>query len=287
VADLSNYRLQRTANPRFDDSQDHRARVVWAVALVAAMAIAGGGAYYYRYGRHPVAPQAATAKPAPAAAAAELPRTLLGAGADAVDVPPLPESDPLVRRLLQSMSSHPRVVAWMATDGLIRNFTVVVDNIADGGTPARHLGVLKPAGRFKTTRDAGGLRIDPASYQRYDDLARAVDSVDPQAAARVYATLKPRIEEAHRELGAQEPFDRTLEEAIVRLVETPLARGDGRLAAKGAEAFQYTDQRLESLTDAQKLLLRMGPANARLVQEKLKAIGLALGIPTARLGGGL
>ena len=38
------------------------------------------------------------------------------------------------------------------------------------------------------------------------------------------------------------------------------------------------------MTDAQKLLLRMGPANARKVQDKLKAIGLALGIPTTRLG---
>ena len=54
-------------------------------------------------------------------------------------MPPLGESDPVVRLLVQSISTHPRVLAWLATDGLIRNFTVVVGNIADGRTPARHL----------------------------------------------------------------------------------------------------------------------------------------------------
>jgi hypothetical protein len=181
------------------------------------------------------------------------------------------------------MSSHPRVLAWLATDGLIRNFTVVVGNIADGQTPARHLGVLKPVGRFKTIAASGGLNIDPASYTRYNEIAAAVGNLDAQAAARVYATLKPRIEEAHRELGSQEPFDTTLEQAIVRLVHTP-AGIDPRVTAKGAEGFRYADERLESLTDAQKLLLRMGPSNAEVVRNKLKEIGLALGIPAARLG---
>jgi hypothetical protein len=200
-----------------------------------------------------------------------------------VDVPPLAESDPVVRLLVQSMSNHPSILAWMATDGLVRNFTVVVDNIANGQTPARHLGMLKPAGRFRVVPGAGGLRIDPASYERYNAIAAAVGSIDPQAAARVYATLKPRLEEAHRELGAPEPFDGTLEQAIVRLVQTPVG-GDSRVATKGAEGFQYADARLESLTAAQKLLLRMGPGNARIVQDKLKQIGLALGIPATRLG---
>ena len=284
MADLGNYRLQRTANPRFDDFPDRRAHMAWAVVLVSTLLIATG--VYYWVSRHRPAAPAASAKLAAAVPLpADVPRAALGASPEAVNVPPLAESDPIVRTLVQSMSSHPSVVAWMATDGLIRNFTVVVDNIADGRTPARHLKVLAPAGRFRTARDAGGLRIDPASYGRYDNLAAAVGSVDPQAAARVYATLKPRIEEAHRDLGSQTPFDQTLEDAIVRLVQTPIGRGDGLVAPKGAEAFQYTDERLESLTDAQKVLLRMGPTNARMVQDKLRAIGLALGIPAARLGG--
>jgi hypothetical protein len=284
VPDISNYRLQRTANPRRDDFLDERAPRPWGFLLVVALVVAslGGGGYYWLSKRRPAPADRASLSPA-APAPAEASRSPLGGPPDSVNVPPLGESDPVVRLLVQSMSSHPRVLAWLATDGLIRNFTVVVGNIADGRTPARQLGMLKPTGRFKTVAGSNGLTIDPASYARYDDLAAAVGTIDAQAATRVYATLKPRIEEAHRELGSQEPFDATLEQAIVRLVQTPGAI-DPRVTAKGAEGFQYTDERLESLTDSQKLLLRMGPSNAQIVRNKLKEIGVALGIPAARLG---
>jgi len=284
VADIGNYRLQRTANPRRDDFLHEKAPRPWGFLLVVVLVIAtlGAGGYYWFTKRRPAPADRSAVSPA-APAPAEASRSPLGGPADSVNVPPLGESDPVVRLLVQSMSSHPRVLAWLATDGLIRNFTVVVGNIADGRTPARHLGMLKPTGRFKTVAAGTGLTIDPSSYARYDDLAAAVGTIDPQAAARVYATLKPRIEEAHRELGAQEPFDATLEQAIVRLVQTPGAI-DPRVIAKGAEGFQYTDERLESLTDSQKLLLRMGPSNGQIVRNKLKEIGIALGIPAARFG---
>jgi Protein of unknown function (DUF3014) len=280
VADLGDYRYQSTS-PRLGGSGPSRPSfAVWISILV--IVAAGAGVYVWKSRQHPPGPAQADAR-SPSPPAANPPRAPLGTTAEAIDVPPLAESDPAVRQLVQLMSSHPQVLAWLATDGLVRNFTVVVGNIADGRTPAPQLSVLKPKGPFKTRREADGMHVDPAGYARYDDLANAVASIDPQAAARVYTTLKPRLEEAHRELGSSEPFDRTLEEAIVRLVTTPTAI-DSRLEIKGAEAYRYADPSLESMTDAQKLLLRMGPANARKVQEKLKAIGLALGIPTTRLG---
>ncbi|MEO7273031.1 MAG: DUF3014 domain-containing protein [Vicinamibacterales bacterium] len=281
MSDLGDYRYQSTSNPGATES-GRSSRTLWLVGLLAvAVGLAGAGVYLWK-SRHPAVPVLA-GQPATAPAATEAPRAPLGTTAEAIEVPPLPESDPVVRELVQLMSSHPQVAVWLATDGLIRNFTVVVGNVADGRTPAKQLGALKPRGPFRTRREADGMHVDPAGYARYDQLANAVASIDPQAAARIYTTLKPRLEEAHRELGATDSFDRTLEEAIVRLVTTPTAI-DSRLETKGAEAYRYADPRLESMTDAQKLLLRMGPANARTVQEKLKAIGLALGIPTTRLG---
>jgi hypothetical protein len=281
VPDLGNYRYQSTS-PRLGAAQPDRSPVMLWVVCVLVVAAAGGGFYLWK-SRHATAAAPAVRQTAAAPAAPEAAHAPLGTTAEAIDVPPLAESDPAVRQLVQLMSSHPQVMSWLATDGLIRNFTVVVGNIADGRTPAKQLTVLKPKGPFRTRREADGLHVDPAGYARYDDLANAVASIDAQAAARVYTTLKPRLDEAHRELGATDPFDRTLEEAIVRLVTTPTAV-DSRLEPKGAEAFRYADPRLESMTDAQKLLLRMGPDNARKVQDKLKAIGLALGIPTTRLG---
>jgi hypothetical protein len=66
-----------------------------------------------------------------------------------VTVPPLDETDPLVRRLVRDLSSHPQVAAWLATDYRIRNFTVVVTNIAEGKTPSGLVPELRPRSGFR------------------------------------------------------------------------------------------------------------------------------------------
>ena len=129
----------------------------------------------------------------------------------------------------------------------------------------------------------GNPYLDPRSYDRYTAIADAIASVDPAGAARLYATLKPRIEEAHRELGSPDPsFDRTLERAIVALLDTPILDGPVRLKPKGI-GYAFADERVEHLTGAQKHLLRTGPRNVRIIKERLRDIGIALGIPPGRL----
>ena len=118
-----------------------------------------------------------------------------------IDLPPLGETDPVVRQLVSALSSHPRVAAWLTTDQLIRNFTFVVVNTSNGRSPARHLGAVRPTGEFIADEDGEIARIDARSYRRYDEYADAVGALDAEGTARLYATLKPRIEEAYGQLG--------------------------------------------------------------------------------------
>jgi hypothetical protein len=202
---------------------------------------------------------------------------------DAVTLPPLDASDELVATLVRALSEKPAVTAWLTTRGLIRNFTVVVANIADGATPARHLRALGPLPAFRIGEQRGMPYEDPRSYDRYQTIADAVASIEPSGAAKLYATLKPRIEEAYRDLGSpDQSFDRTLERAINVLLETPILENPARLRPKGI-GYAYVDERLETLTSAQKQLLRMGPRNVRVIKEKLREIALALGVPPKQL----
>jgi hypothetical protein len=210
-------------------------------------------------------------------------RAALGAAAEAIDVPPLDESDSLVRELVARLSAHPGVAAWLATDGLVRNFTVVVANIAEGRTPAGHLRSLAPSGSFRIVERNESLFIDPRSYTRYDRIADAVASIDAPGSARLYSTLKPRIEEAYRDLGVRDAsFDGTLERAIVSLLAMPVPEGPVDVEPRGI-VYGYADPDIESATAAQKHLLRMGPRNARAVQQKIREIALELGIAAERL----
>ena len=77
-------------------------------------------------------------------------------------------------------------------------------------------------------------------------------------------------------------FDRTLEQAIVPLLQTPVRDGPARVQPHGI-VYAYADSKERISPPAQKQLLRMGPANARIVQAKLREIALALEHTAQRL----
>jgi hypothetical protein len=272
--------------PPSDLPPPERPKVAKLWLAAALLAVVAAGAIYYLNARPPAsAPQAqAPAAPKPAAPAPE-PQVSVGLGRNpmAVDLPPINQSDALVRKLVAALSSHPSVAAWLVTDGLVRNFTVVVANIAEGEPPAVHVSRLRPSRRFLVIERNGDTIIDPRSYDRYTPLASAVAAIDPDGASRLYATLKPLIEQAHRDLGyGTTSFDVTLERAIVRLLSTPTIADPVRVVPHGI-VYAFEDPRIEKLTPGQKHLLRFGPGNMQTVQQSLRNIALALGIPEDRL----
>jgi len=275
MPDFSDLSLLKT-----DEPPRHDRRVspgVWIAVGVLVFAV--GIALYVVYGRRP----APAPPPAAAKAVEPPPPTPLGGDAERIALPPLAETDPIVRDLVRKVTSHPTALAWLATDGLIRNFTVVVSNIADGATPAQHLRAVRPSSPFRVVERDDDVIIDARSYTRYDGIAAAAASIDPAVGARLYATLKPRIEEAYSQLGVQAAsFDRALERAIVVLLQTPVVDGPVRVEPKGI-GWRYADAKIENLTAAQKQLLRTGPRNVRMIQGALRQLALALGIPSERL----
>jgi len=276
--EFDDFEPEHTPSEPLPPAQPTRPIGVWII--VGLLTVAAGAAIYVTFGLRPR--QAPVATPAPAAAVQEAPRSL-GGEAEAIEIPPLDASDTLVRTLVRALSESPAITAWLTTNGLIRNFTLVVTNIADGATPAKALKALRPSSGFRVVDRGGILHLDPRSYDRYNAIADAIASVDAAGAAKLYATLKPRIEEAHRDLGSpDQSFDRTVERAIVVLLETPVLDGPVRLVPKGI-GYAFADERVESLTHAQKLLLRTGPRNIRIIKGRLRDIAQALGIPPGRL----
>jgi hypothetical protein len=273
MADLDEVRIERTSAPH-EDPPASRRRLPIVVGAVVILALLGAGYFVLR--RPPAANAPASADQA---AKPRAPARLPAEPGENIALPPLDETDALVRELVARLSSHPRVAAWLTTDQLVRNFTVVVLAIAEGRAPGPRLRPLAPDGAFRVVQAGPTVQIDPRTFQRYDTHASAVAGIDARGAARLYATLKPRIDDAYKELGAPHgDFDRTLERAIAHLLQTPAVQGP--VAVESAPvAFRFADPALESLSPAQKQLLRMGPANLRIIQEKLREIAGYLGIP--------
>ena len=238
------------------------------VFLIAAVALGFYGRGWWNRGASTDATQAARAA---AAARAGVPE---GFG----PVPQLDASDDFVRALIRQLSQKPEWATWLASGNLIRSFVVSIDKIAVGSSPGKELKPAAPEGKFQTLGSGGTLRIDPASYDRYNTIANAVDAIDPEGAARAYRRLRPLMQQAFDELGyVNLPFDERLARALGQLVDVPVQEGDVMLKATSV-TFQYADPELEELSPAQKHMLRMGPHNMRLVQTKLRAFARAAGL---------
>ncbi|MDO8834817.1 MAG: hypothetical protein Q7V01_04440, partial [Vicinamibacterales bacterium] len=135
-------------DPQPDRDPEPRPLWPWFAGLLIVAAVVAGLLYL----RRPAAPAPPAASgpavPAPVAAKPVDPRAALGPEVEPVDLPPLDVSDAAVRELVKALSTRPEFVAWLATDNLVRNLAVCIDNVADGKTPAQRLKVLAPQGAF-------------------------------------------------------------------------------------------------------------------------------------------
>jgi hypothetical protein len=253
-------------------------RSKWIFLIVLFLAAAALVFYIVLSRPRAVTPIATAAPVVSTPAPSVAPRTGPLVEAEKIALPPLPETDALVRQLVVKLSSHPRALAWLATNGLIENFTVATLNVSEGKTPVLHWPALAPKARFGVVQSPRGVILDPKSYRRYDDYAAAVSGLDPPGTARLYLTLKPRIMDAYRGLGFPEgDFDPVLERALGVLLAAQPVEGDVALREK-VITYGFVDPDIESLPAAARQLLRMGPDNMRTVQAKLREIAVQLGL---------
>jgi hypothetical protein len=189
----------------------------------------------------------------------------------------LDESDDQVRKLAGELSTHPKLALWLMSDELIRKFVAAVDNIANGQSPGPQIDFFKPDEDFKVIDEAGEYYLDPESYKRYDPVAEVFVSLGSRGCVTLYRQLKPAIQEAYTDLGYPDSeFDDTLKRAMMALLKVPVVKQDIQLEKK-VVTYTMVDSDLESLSLAQKHLLRMGPDNIRVIQSKLREMAKLLG----------
>ena len=147
------------------------------LVAIGVLLVALGAAYIFlrRPPLEPSVPGAKISKTAPVQQAEP---------GEQIVLPPLDHTDPIVRQLVERLSSHPTVAAWLTTDGLIMNFVMVTARIANGETPVGELKALGPIPRFRTRgptrtvqsirRAIDGTTVTPRQSRRSMRAGRAV-----------------------------------------------------------------------------------------------------------------
>jgi len=247
---------------------DKKSIAVIAIAIVVFLV--GGGWWMSR--RKPVAHNATPAVVTGTEAPIDKP------DAAPVNLPPLDQMDGFIRPLLGALSSRPELARWLATDDLVGQLASAIDLAAVGASPARDFKVVAPASPFVASGRGDRRAIDPASYRRYDSLVETVTSIDAASVAKIYKTIRPRVNEAYQRSGNPTGnVDNALLKAIDILLETPVVKDPIPVVEDSKAGWAYADDRLEELTPTQKQLLRMGATNVERLLAWLRALKNALG----------
>jgi hypothetical protein len=193
-------------------------------------------------------------------------------GVQELRLPPLDQSDELVREVL-SGSMLPD--DWVSQDDLLRRLAVLVENAARGEYPRRQLGFLAPEGKFKVREQGQTLFIDPESFRRYDGYLDILESIPAESLAGLLNDAAPLLEEAMGELGSTASPSAQLLTAIDQILAVPVIRGDIELIQPKV-FYEYADPALEGLSAVQKQAVRLGPDNLTRLKNYLVDLRLRL-----------
>jgi Protein of unknown function (DUF3014) len=254
----------------------HAAYVWWLFFLVIAAGVAAAG--YYFWPQHELLGPApiASAPPqteAPAQAQAEQPQAAASAPSEpAKPLPTLENSDAMMRETVTELVGPKAFEAMVYPKELVRRIVATVDNLPRETAPRRVMPLEPVPGIFGVSTSGDETTLAPANSARYSPYVRVLTTLDARALARGYSHSYPLFQRAYAELGFPDRrFHDRLLEAIDDLLEAPEPAGPVKLV-RPKVFYQFADPELESLSAGQKIMLRMGAANATIVKTKLREI---------------
>jgi hypothetical protein len=266
-----------------DPEESFRNKVIWWSAIIVGAAVIGVGAYF-RLRSPPPAP----AQPAPSPAAQQQSAPLTRAAPPApviqhpvpaqsgptasVQLPTLDHSDPTVLDALTRLAGRPAVARFLVPKTIIRHIVVTVDNLPRAKVAANLRPVRPTPGQTVVIRQGRTTLLGSGNYARYTPFVKVIGAMDMKSLAALYFRLYPLFQRAYQSLGYPHGyFNDRLVEAIDSMLATPQVQQPIELV-QGKVFWQFADPKLEALPAGQKLLLRMGPHNAAVIEAKLRQL---------------
>jgi hypothetical protein len=246
-------------------------RTASAVLALVAVLIGAAAYFYLRPQTAPIPPQEPST-PATAAPKAEPTiRYPIPVPPEATQLPGLADSDPAMQTALAGLYGRESLARFFYLDDIIRRFVATIDSLPRQ-TAAQRLMPVKPApGPFIVSGQDGDTRIAADNYYRYRPQVLAMEAVEAKKLVAVYAKFYPLFEQAYRDLGYPNGyFNDRLVEAIDDLLAAPDVPQPKLVQPK--VLYQFADPNLEMRSAGQKMMIRLGTANAERVKDKLRAI---------------
>ena len=186
-------------------------------------------------------------------------------------LPPLNASDPEVMSALAELSGSEMLAQYLVKAHVISRFTATVDSLTSRQVAAE-INPIRPAeGKFIANDEVDRVIMSTENFARYDGYISFLQTLDSSALVDLYQRYYPLLQQAWEENGGEGTFNSRLLEVIGHLQQTP-ELPEQVVLVKPEAVYLFEDPQLETLSAGQKLLVRMGPANAAVIREKLAEI---------------
>lgn len=186
-------------------------------------------------------------------------------------LPALENSDSLFREKVTELS--PGLAAWLNTGGLIRKTVVIANDFSQGQWLYKHMRSFKLNKPFIAEEDEQGFYITSKSYQRYNALALAIDAVNVPEAVEFYKAIEPLFRLVFAEFNYPDDYhvEDLFKKAAAEILAAPVIEARIDLVRTSVN-YHFADKKLEALNPVHKQMIRMGPQNTRIIQNKLRLL---------------
>jgi hypothetical protein len=195
-------------------------------------------------------------------------------------LPPLLESDNRIKEILSGIFGDDMVNQFFQQMGIINQFVVTVDSLPREMVPVKYRLLPPTPGKFLVQKDSSDkIIVDPDNFARYDPYMQLLDKLNTEQFVKWYTRFYPLIQEDYDSLGYKKRYfnDRFIF-VIDQLLDTPEVTGSIELVQPNV-FYDFADPDLQKLSAGQKILLRIGPTNRKIVKAKLIEIRKALASP--------
>jgi hypothetical protein len=200
---------------------------------------------------------------------------------DLVELPPLEESDSYFALALVDVFG-PELETLLVDDALIDKSVATVDNLSRDRVAEKIRPLGRLSGKFLVSAggDNGPYYLSADNFGRYDPLVDLLTEADLDDVVATYRRFYPLFQEAFAQLGYPDSYFNDRVVAVIDdLLATPQPEQPIRLLRPHV-LYTFADPRLEALSSGQKLLLRMGPAHAARIKERLAEFRTRIAQPT-------
>lgn len=203
-------------------------------------------------------------------------RQILNEPEEEITLPQLESSDNFMAAALEKLLNNKALMGIFINNQLINNIVVTIDNLPRKQVTMRLMPIKKAPGHFLTTESEGQKIISPENQMRYSNYMKLAESIDSTQLVKLYVQLYPLFQQSYEQLGyPNQYFNDRLMVVIDNLLATPEVSEPIQLV-QPKFFYLYADAELEKRSIGQRILMRIGLDNERMIKAKLNEIKQAL-----------